>query len=125
LDLAPTLCDLSGIPQYEGFQGRSAAKICQGNADPTSHRDHVFSEYYNAWTHHHAYGSMLRTETDKIVVYHGTEDGELYDLEKDPDEFENLWKNPNQQDRKLELLKYCFDTSVFTMDPLPPRIGPF
>jgi arylsulfatase len=125
LDLAPTLCDLSGIPQYEGFQGRSAAKICQGNADPTSHRDHVFSEYCNAWTHHHAYGSMLRTETDKIVVYHGTEDGELYDLEKDPDEFENLWKNPNQQDRKLELLRYCFDTSVFTMDPLPPRIGPF
>lgn len=125
LDLAPTLCNLADIPTYEGFQGRSLVDICQGKADPVTHRDFVFSEYYNAWTHHHAYGSMLRTANEKIVVYHGTEDGELYDLETDPDEFENLWDHPDAKDRKLELLRYCFDTSVFTMDPLPPRLGPF
>lgn len=125
LDLAPTLCDLAGVPQYAGFQGRSLSSICEGVADPTYHRDHVFSEYYNAWTHHHAFGSMLRTANEKIVVYHGTDDGELYDLNQDPDEFDNLWARSEHQSRKTELLRYCFDTSVFTMDPLPPRLGPF
>ena len=123
IDLAPTLCDLAGIDHYDGFQGRSLAQICSGDTQP--HRHFVFSEYYNAWTHHHAYGSMLRTLQEKIVVYHGTEDGELYDLEKDPDEFDNLWNKPEHRDRKLQLLHECFDTSVFTMDPLPPRLGPF
>ena len=27
---------------------------------------------------------MLRTKNEKIVAYHGTEEGELYDLEADP-----------------------------------------
>ena len=67
----------------------------------------------------------MRTENEKIVVYHGTEDGELYDLRADPDEFENLWDRGEHSGRKLDLLKRCFDTSVFTMDPLPPRLGPF
>ncbi len=125
LDLAPTLCELAGVPLYEGFQGRSLKSICTGDADPAQHRDFVFSEYYNAWTHHHAYGSMLRTRDAKIVVYHGTEDGELYDLTTDPDEFDNQWSDSAHQARKLELLRFCFDTSVFTMDPLPPRLGPF
>jgi 5'(3')-deoxyribonucleotidase len=68
---------------------------------------------------------MLRSKTEKIVAYHGTDDGEIYDLEKDPNEFENLWNRPGEQDRKMRLLKWCFDTSVFTMDPMPPRLGPF
>ena len=125
IDLAPTLCELAHIPCYQGFQGRSLAWICRREADPMNHRDFVFSEYYNAWTHHHAYGSMLRTRDHKIVVYHGSEDGELYDLEADPEEFDNLWRDASAQEKKMDLLRFCFDTSVFTMDPLPPRLGPF
>jgi hypothetical protein len=68
---------------------------------------------------------MLRSETEKIVVYHRSEQGELYDLQEDPDEHENLWNNPQETERKLRLLKACFDSSVFTMDPMPPRLGPF
>ena len=96
-----------------------------GQAPADRHRDYVFSEYYNAWTHKHSYGSMLRTRDEKVVVYHGTDQGELYDLKNDPDEFENLWSNPSHTDRKMRLLKACFDASVFTMDPAPPRLGPF
>ena len=68
---------------------------------------------------------MLRSKTEKIVVYHGTDEGEIYDLEKDPDEFENLWDRSDEKDRKMRLLHWCFDTSVFTMDPMPPLLGPF
>ena len=64
-------------------------------------------------------------QTEKIVVYHGSDDGELYDLEKDPNEFNNLWHQPDASERKMRLLKACFDSSVFTMDPMPPRLGAF
>jgi uncharacterized sulfatase len=60
-----------------------------------------------------------------MIVYHGTDQGELYDLVKDPDEFENLWKSHSHQELKTRLLKETFDASVFTMDPSPPREGPF
>ena len=60
-----------------------------------------------------------------MVVYHGTDQGELYDLKSDPDEFENLWSDASHAELKMRMMKACFDASVFTMDPSPPRRGQF
>ena len=68
---------------------------------------------------------MLRTATHKMIVYHGADQGELYDLENDPDEFDNLWNDSAHAKLKTKMLKETFDASVFTMDPAPPREGPF
>ena len=68
---------------------------------------------------------MLRTTDRKIVVYHGTGQGELYDLESDPDEFHNLWGSPDHEALKLQMMQQCFDASVLNMDPDPPRLGAF
>ena len=125
IDIAPTLLEAAEIDVPETIQGRSLLPILLGQADASQHRDHVFSEYYNSWTHKHSYGSMLRTREEKIVVYHGTDQGELYDLKNDPDEFENLWNTAEHAEHKMRLMKACFDASVFTMDPSPPRLGPF
>lgn len=125
VDLAPSLCEAAGIEIPAGMQGRSLLPHLSGQADPSQHRSSVFCEYYNAWTHPRSYGSMFRTQQHKICVYHGIEDGELYDLDADPHEFQNLWHAPEARDLKLQLLKQAFDASVFTMDPLPPRLGPF
>ena len=125
IDITPTLLEAADINVPEYVQGRTLMPILLGQADAASHRDYVFSEYYNAWTHKHSYGSMLRTRDEKIIVYHGTDQGEVYDLKADPDEFENLWSHPKQAERKLRLMKACFDASVFTMDPAPPRLGQF
>ena len=125
IDIAPTLLEAAGINIPEYVQGRSLLPILLGQRPADQHRDYVFSEYYNAWTHKHAYGSMLRTLEEKVVVYHGTDQGELYDLKNDPDEFKNLWNDSSHTSMKLRLMKACFDASVFTMDPSPPRLGPF
>ncbi len=132
-DLAPTLLDAAGLDaanDRQRMQGRSLWQILTGKADPTRHRDAVFSEYYNAWSHRgEAYGTMLRTDDHKIVVYHGLDEddinGELYDLRSDPNEFENLWNDPAHGELKSRMLKRCFDASVFTMDPAPQRLGDF
>ena len=40
------------------------------------------------------HATMLRTKKYKLVVAHGHEAGELYDLEYDPQETQNLWNSP-------------------------------
>ena len=125
VDLAPTFLAVANLEIPEQMQGRSILPLLRGAAESEGCRQQVFSEYYNAWTHSDAYGTMLRTEEEKIVVYHGTQQGEFYDLHKDPEEFFNLWDDPDSQERKNEMLLRCFDASVFTMDPHPPRLGPF
>ena len=125
IDITPTLLEAAEIDVPKTIQGRSLMPILLSQREAGHHRDYVFSEYYNAWTHKHSYGSMLRTREEKIVVYHGTDQGELYDLKNDPDEFENLWNSPEHTKGKLRLMKACFDASVFTMDPCPIRLGPF
>ncbi len=125
VDLVPTFLEACDLPVPNRVQGHSLIPHLTGAADPSKHRDFVYCEYLNSWTHSDAYGTMLRTETEKIVVYHGTDQGELYDLASDPDEFENLWDSPDHQPMKLRLMQQCFDASVFNMDPDPPRLGPF
>ena len=47
VDLVPTLLEAAGINSPAGVQGRSLLPICKGNTDPSTHRSHVYSEYYN------------------------------------------------------------------------------
>ena len=125
VDLAPTLLEAAGLQVPPRMQGRSLLPLLTGQADPSLHREAIYSEYYNAWTHPHSYATVLRTDREKIVVYHGMDEGELYDLGEDPDEFNNLWDDPAHWRMKMRLLKRAFDASVFTLDPLPPRLGQF
>ena len=99
--------------------------VLENSEGARSSREFVLCEYYNSWTHPRSYGTMLRTDTHKICVYHGIESGELYDLRADPEERQNLWDDPGSASLRARLLKQAFDASVFTMDPLPPRLGPF
>ena len=48
----------------------------------------------------------------KLVSYHGENYGELYDLQNDPNEFENLWFERDYQDLKHELVQKNFDQAI-------------
>ena len=132
-DLAPTLCDIVGIdPGWT--HGRSLLPILTGQSDPACHRDYARCEFYDVlnmnWNTDRpapppSYATMHRTEQHKLVVYHGNPYGELYDLDNDPDEHENLWEEAHAQSLKNDLIKASFDASISIHDPGSTRIGRF
>ena len=130
LDLTATLLELAGLPQPEYQQGRSLMPILRGEADPHQLREFVRSEYFDALDSYFTGGSgtfatMYRDRRHKLCVYHGHDVGELYDLEADPWEFENLWDSPEHQQLRHELIYKSFDAHVLlTTDVGSKRIAP-
>ena len=125
VDKVPTLLELAGLQVPDGMHGRSLLPILKGEVDSGQHRDFVRCEYYDALDmRDHSFATMYRDKRYKLVVYHGYEEGELYDLVDDPDEFNNLWHLPDSQVAKLDMLRRSFDASMFAMDRGPERVGP-
>jgi len=96
IDLAPTILDLAGVPDTVLRQGASLAPLLSGYA--TSWRRSVLLEYYSDRVFprmlNMAY-QAVRTERHKYIDYlelPGMD--ELYDLEADPFELENLIGTP-------------------------------
>jgi arylsulfatase A-like enzyme len=126
-DIAPTLLEIIGEEIPERMQGKSLFPILTGRSDPDSHREFVRAEFYNTLGHTEnwpeSYATMIRNREYKLINYHGHSMGELFDMLKDPDEFNNLWDYPQYQEIKFELMRKSFDATIFAIDTGPERIG--
>lgn len=131
-DLAPTLAAVAGTPLHP-CDGQSLLPILTGQADPAHHHNHVRCEFYDTLDMHFgkpnrpphcpSFATMVRDERYKLVLYHGAETGELYDLARDPDEHENLWDAPPLQPVRNRLEALALAVPV-TTDPAE-RVGRF
>jgi arylsulfatase len=125
IDVAPTLLEAAGLKTPAEMQGRSLMPILTGRASADRHRDFVRSEFLDALAKPDATrATMYRDARHKLVVYHGHARGELYDLQADPGEFDNLWEDPAHAGVKTELLKRSFDAAMQALDLGPERLGP-
>lgn len=122
IDIAPTLLELAGIPIPKRMQGKSLGKLLRDAGTADHHRDAVRCEYYRALNPavregiSGTYATMMRDERYKLVVYHGHGIGELFDLERDPDEFDNLWDEPALTTTKFDLMQRSFDALALATD---------
>lgn len=126
-DITPTLLDIAGIDIPEKMLGRSLLPILTGQADPAHFRDSTRCEYYRTLLDDNrgfegSYGTMIRTERYKLVVYHGHGLGELFDLHADPGEFNNLWDDPAYAQVRFDLLLQNFDALAFAVDTGPAQL---
>ena len=111
--------------RHAWMQARSLLPLLGGEKSPDEHREFVRCEFYDALDQADGtFATMYRDRRFKLVVYHGHGLGELYDLEEDPGEFDNLWDNPDHAAVKLDLMQRSFDASMLAMDRGPERIGP-
>ena len=128
LDIAPTLLDLAGLPIPERMQGTTLRNLLVDDEAQDHHRDFVRCEYYRAINpamrdnYYGTFATMIRDERYKLVVYHGHGVGELFDLETDPDEYNNLWDEPALTETKVALMQLSFDALALATDIGPRQI---
>jgi arylsulfatase A-like enzyme len=130
IDLAPTLLSLGGAAIPDRVQGRTLLPILMQGSDPSQHRAYVRSEYFHTLNpdvpgrehFNGSYATMLRDHRYKLVVYHGHDVGELFDLDEDPGEFENLWDSGAHEGVRFDLMKRSFDALAFAVDIGPRQI---
>ncbi|MCI9590203.1 MAG: sulfatase-like hydrolase/transferase [Lachnospiraceae bacterium] len=124
MDLAPTLLDLANLSVYEGMQGMSMKEILLNPLAEDNLHQIVFSEYANAMRHHsdcRVYVTMVTDGRYKLSYCHNTNQGELYDLKEDPEEFCNKYKDPEMQSVRIRMLEAMVNKFAYSMDPLPKR----
>jgi arylsulfatase A-like enzyme len=95
LDFCPTFLDYAGIEIPEDVQGKSLRPLLQGKVPDTWRQ----SMYYHYYEYPHGWHSVkrhygVRTKTHKLIHYYNDIDAyELYDLENDPNELNNIYGN--------------------------------
>lgn len=118
VDFAPTFCEATGVEVPGEWQGRSLLALFDGGAPG----DWPQSMYYRYWMHrdrdHEVRAHLgVRTRRHKLICFYGEPLGqpgahgpsdpvewELYDLEADPFEVDNLFGRPGQEALTRELL---------------------
>ncbi len=112
IDFPVTFLDYAGVPIPAEMQGRSLRPVLEGNTP----EDWRTSMYYRYWMHMDSYHNVyshygIRTYRYKLIYYYGQALGttgskeidaapewELFDLEKDPYEINNVYNDPAYAD---------------------------
>jgi arylsulfatase A-like enzyme len=109
IDFAPTFLELVGTKIPEDMQGRSLIPIITSNA--VEWRDALYYHYYEYPGIHMVkrhYG--IRTNRYKLIhFYYDIDEWELYDLENDPQEMNNLYGQPGIIDIQEQLHRRLYE----------------
>ena len=141
-DVMPTILDMAGFKEPPGIQGKSMKSVLTTNEQETGY-DFAYTEAIVTGEHHPEYfdGSGKKRETLRdenatntytirnldwrISYFSGVNSGELYDLKKDPNEYNNLWDTPAYLAKRTELFEILMNRVANTRDPLPQKIRPY
>ncbi len=105
LDFAPTFLDFAHAEIPENMQGKSMRGLLTQETGGTDFRDAIYYHYYDFPAFHMVkrhYG--VRTERYKLMhFYDDIDEWEMYDLEKDPRELNNIYEDPDYAELREEL----------------------
>lgn len=109
IDIAPTILDLAGISKPKQMQGMSFLPLLEGKS--VRWRDKIFYEYYWEWAFPMTPSIFgIRTDRYKYIYNWGVWDiNELYDIQKDPYEMNNLIRDPKYFNIAKGLKKELWD----------------
>jgi arylsulfatase A-like enzyme len=108
-DLFPTLAELSSLPLPEGIDGQSLKSIISGTAKEI--RSSVFTTYRNTVR-------AVRTVEWKLIKYPERDLTQLYNLENDPFEMNNLSGDTAYNTIQNQMLRELMDWQKITGDTI-------
>ena len=113
VDILPTLCELCGLEIPEGVKGRSVL----GALEAPEFRDSVFVDFRTPG------GPGVKTVRTTKAKYHKTSEGDevLFDLERDPDEYVNVARDPSERGLLEEMRERMLLRVLQAEDDLPAR----
>jgi arylsulfatase A-like enzyme len=135
LDLAPTFCEIAGVPVPDWMQGAALPAapgsarervLCEWDSQLPGYGMHLRSIYRDGWlcttyerstagepngleeffTKTGLFGGGIGPVSS--IEYAGTE-GELYDVEADPHQFVNRWDDPEHKARRADMVVDLYD----------------
>lgn len=135
LDLAPTLLDLAGLPIPAEMQGKSIMPLAEGKKHIEWRKDWLYEYYEYPGFENVRPCRGVRTDRYKFIHFFiDPEEFELYDLQSDPDEKNNLYGKEGYEaltkemkDRLAALRKETHDNFIYKptgmpLHPPPPRL---
>ncbi|WP_290805446.1 sulfatase, partial [Flavobacterium sp.] len=113
IDFAPTFLELAGIQTKEKLQGKSFKTLLESKT-PSNWNQAVYYHYYEFPYWHHVqphYG--IRTQKYTLAhFYYNIDKWELYDLEKDPMQMNNVINDPKYAKIIVDLKKQLKDLMI-------------
>jgi arylsulfatase A-like enzyme len=110
MDVFPTICDLAGVPKPARVEGKSLAPVMCGESKGV--REFLFT----------AYGKVQRAVRDdrwKLIRYPLIDKTQLFDLQTDPHELNDLSAKPEHAEKIKTLLAQTKNIQREIGDPVP------
>lgn len=119
VDIARTLLSRAGLQPFNGMQGRDLFGADHAAPDAVLVEEDSSRFYFDApeqWRLR-----SLVTDRWRLTYRHGLDWGELFDLETDPEEIDNLWGDPAHAETKAALTERLVRKMIEMQDrsPLP------
>ena len=119
IDYAPTFLELAGAPVPDDMQGVSLLPLLKGET-PEDWRSSLYYHYYEFPAEHSVkrhYG--VRNDRYKLIhFYNDIDEWELYDLQQDPHELNNLYGNPAYQEVTDQMMHELDSLQIMYDDPI-------
>lgn len=109
-DIYPTLSELAGIPKREDLDGISLAKVLSGEHKQV--REALFTAYRNTVR-------AVRDQKWKLIRYPERDYTQLFDLENDPEEINNLAELEQYQGQKNQMMALLLASQKSVGDTIP------
>ncbi|MGB3775213.1 MAG: sulfatase, partial [Leeuwenhoekiella sp.] len=118
LDFAETFLDYANAAIPEGFQGKSLRPLFENTVEDDNFRNALYYHYYD-FPAFHMVKKHYGVKTDRYAMMHFYDDidqWELYDLENDPEEHNNVYNNPDYNNVRQQLHKTLDSLQVVYKD---------
>jgi arylsulfatase A-like enzyme len=118
LDYAETILDMAGLSIPSDMQGKSFVPLLKGKQKGNVH-DALYYHFYENQEHKVAKHIGVKTDRYKLIYFYENNEWELYDLDKDKLEMNNLYGNPAFAKVQAKMKEKLREVKELYKDPEP------